>query len=427
MFTPYKPSTESEVWRARLAALSDDIDTKSQLIEQLELSQRRVAALREHYERRLETLHAQIRAAQDERDAALRAGRPAPDRAKHDAKLLELAAELRRLQAAGRDQARALRDRDLTERRLVALRDDLAAVKRDRVQLVRRMRAEARRHAQQEAAKAKEVAQLRKESRRNANLIRSLEADRRLKEQVLRRKREEVTQLRRGRRAAGQPGGGAAAWRRVERWLERAVAARALSAELELSLERALTERARLLAAGEGDGAGEEGDRRRAHLRYLQHQVRDSTRQLAELAESREEMRLQEALGGAAAGGGGGEALRRMAALVLHHGGEAARRGLLLRRAGAGTDGTTTSELCGSVTRPVSPAESVEPPSPAASPLVRRGSVRLRDLGVLPMSQSLRESPPAPPSLHRAPSLPAELSSPPQSPSLSPLSRPAAA
>lgn len=44
------------------------------------------------------------------------------------------------------------------------------------------------------------MAQLRKESRKNANLIRSLEAERRLKEQVLRRKQEEVSLLRRGHR-----------------------------------------------------------------------------------------------------------------------------------------------------------------------------------------------------------------------------------
>lgn len=44
------------------------------------------------------------------------------------------------------------------------------------------------------------VAQLRKESRRNANLIRSLEAETKLKEQVLKRKQEEVSLLRRGHR-----------------------------------------------------------------------------------------------------------------------------------------------------------------------------------------------------------------------------------
>lgn len=56
---------------AQLAALSDDIDTKARLIEQLELSQRRLAALRAHYEQRLDTLHHQIKATNDERDKVL--------------------------------------------------------------------------------------------------------------------------------------------------------------------------------------------------------------------------------------------------------------------------------------------------------------------------------------------------------------------
>ncbi|KAI8438902.1 hypothetical protein MSG28_011231 [Choristoneura fumiferana] len=126
---------------AQLAALSDDIDTKARLIEQLELSQARLQALRQHYEQRLDTLHTQIKATHAERD---------------------------------------------------------------KVKLIQRMRTEAKRHAQAEAIRAKEVAQLRKESRKNANIIRSLEAETKLKEQVLKRKQEEAAlerQLRQRERA----------------------------------------------------------------------------------------------------------------------------------------------------------------------------------------------------------------------------------
>ncbi|CAK1602396.1 unnamed protein product [Parnassius mnemosyne] len=56
---------------AQLAALSEDIDTKARLIEQLEASQRRLAALRTHYEQRLDTLHHQIKATGEERDKVL--------------------------------------------------------------------------------------------------------------------------------------------------------------------------------------------------------------------------------------------------------------------------------------------------------------------------------------------------------------------
>ncbi|VVC92622.1 unnamed protein product [Leptidea sinapis] len=53
---------------AQLAALSEDIDTKARLVEQLEASQRRLAALRTHYEQRLDHLHQQIKATGEERD-----------------------------------------------------------------------------------------------------------------------------------------------------------------------------------------------------------------------------------------------------------------------------------------------------------------------------------------------------------------------
>lgn len=64
------------------------------------------------------------------------------------------------------------------------LREELSSLRRERVRLVRDMRRDARRHAAVVLSHHKEVAQLKKESRKNANLIRSLEADRQLKEQV---------------------------------------------------------------------------------------------------------------------------------------------------------------------------------------------------------------------------------------------------
>lgn len=55
-------------------------------------------------------------------------------------------------------------------------------------------------HKEEESRRVREIAQLRKESRKNANTIRSLQADRLAKEQVLKRKTEEVTALRREQR-----------------------------------------------------------------------------------------------------------------------------------------------------------------------------------------------------------------------------------
>lgn len=73
LLTPYHFLQHSgqRALTAQLAALSEDIDTKARLIEQLEVSQRRLAALRTHYEQRLDTLHHQIKATNDERDKVL--------------------------------------------------------------------------------------------------------------------------------------------------------------------------------------------------------------------------------------------------------------------------------------------------------------------------------------------------------------------
>ncbi|KOB72682.1 putative kinesin family member 21A [Operophtera brumata] len=202
-------SKGQRVLSAQLAALSSDIDTKARLVEQLEASQRRLAALRHHYEQRLGTLHHQIKATGEERDkvlASLAAQSSPPSeklkrvREEYERRVTGMSRELRRLQNAQREHTRLQRAQQATATQLLTLRSELHNMKRDKVKLVQRMRTEAKRHAQAEAQRAKEVAQLRKESRKNANTIRSLEAETKLKEQVLRRKQEEVSLLRKGHR-----------------------------------------------------------------------------------------------------------------------------------------------------------------------------------------------------------------------------------
>lgn len=74
------------------------------------------------------------------------------------------------------------------------------------------MKEEANKHHEQELKRNREIAQLRKESRRAENLIRSLETKNRVKDVVLKRKQEEVSALRKAARtskmsskAAGRP------------------------------------------------------------------------------------------------------------------------------------------------------------------------------------------------------------------------------
>lgn len=61
---------------------------------------------------------------------------------------------------------------------------------------MQKMKEEAVKHKEQELKRTREIAQLRKESRRRENEIRTLQMDKRVKETVLKRKQEEVLALR---------------------------------------------------------------------------------------------------------------------------------------------------------------------------------------------------------------------------------------
>ena len=80
------------------------------------------------------------------------------------------------------------------------------------VKLLNKMKEEAAKHKDVELRRNREIAQLRKESRKRENTIRSLEAEKRVKDAVLKRKQEEVTALRKMQRgplsnkAAGRVG-----------------------------------------------------------------------------------------------------------------------------------------------------------------------------------------------------------------------------
>ena len=159
------------------------------------------------------------------------------------------------------------------------------------------MREEAQRHKENELRRNREIAQLRKESRKNANMIRTLEADKRMKEVVLRRKQEEVSALRKRDRGLSQKAAGRAPpkpinpkalkqrWQTFERTIAKQALAKQAAAETEREMERLLQEREELgreleklqkhrntIAASRGDTADidEEIDNVRSKISYLQ-------------------------------------------------------------------------------------------------------------------------------------------------------------
>lgn len=120
------------------------------------------------------------------------------------------------------------------------------------------------RHKQADSQKAREIAQLRKEQRKQSNAIKSLQTQHAVKDQVLKRRIEEVAALKRDRRsnlsnkAAGRlppkkttvifnPKQARTKWETLQRTINRAARTKQTFIELEGELERLMAEREALI------------------------------------------------------------------------------------------------------------------------------------------------------------------------------------
>lgn len=191
-----------------LANLTTDIDMKQRLINELELSQQRLQTMRQHYEEKLLQLQTRIRDTQTERDKVLQSftghnSEPTDKiqriRKDYERKLHDMQKELKRLQTAQKEHARLLRNQTQHETQLRSLKNEVTDMKKTKVKLLNKMKDESKRHKDAEMKRLREISQLKKESRRNANVIRTMEAEKRAKEVVLRRKQEEVSALKKER------------------------------------------------------------------------------------------------------------------------------------------------------------------------------------------------------------------------------------
>ncbi|PNF31244.1 hypothetical protein B7P43_G14007, partial [Cryptotermes secundus] len=173
--------------------------------------------------------------------------------------------EMKRLQSAKKEHARLLRNQTQHENQVKTLKNDLAEMKRAKVKLLNKMKEEAAKHKDVELRRNREIAQLRKESRKRENTIRSLEAEKRVKEAVLKRKQEEVTALRKMQRgplsnkAAGRVGPRHASkrlsvtpkevkhrWQQLEKNINKIALSKQMVASMERDMERQLQQREEL-------------------------------------------------------------------------------------------------------------------------------------------------------------------------------------
>ncbi|XP_076762768.1 kinesin-like protein 31E [Xylocopa sonorina] len=316
---------EEAVMGRELEALTSDIDMKQRLIQELEFSQRRLQKMKQHYEDKLAILQARIKDTQEERDKVLQSlqQQPTPQtekvkklRDEYEKKLSAMQKEVRVLQIAKKEHAKLLKDQSQSENRLRGLRNELAEMKRAKVKLLNKMREEAQKHKENELRRNREIAQLRKESRKNANMIRTLEADRRMKEVVLRRKQEEVSALRKRDRGLSQKVAGRTPpkpinpkalkqrWQTFERTIAKQALAKQAAAEMEREMERLLQEREELgreleklqkhrevIASLREDTAeiDEDIDNVRSKISYLQDSISECQRGMVEMGDGEAE------------------------------------------------------------------------------------------------------------------------------------------
>ncbi|KAK2862333.1 hypothetical protein Q5P01_001866 [Channa striata] len=199
-------SDEKANFQADLADLTCEIEIKQKLIDELENSQRRLLMLKLQYEEKLILLQNKIRDTQLERDRVLqnlmsmenyteeKANRIKQE---YEKRLKEMNRDLLKLQTAQKEHARLLKNQGRYERELKKLQAEVNEMKKAKVVLMKQMKEEQQRRRMVEAKRNREIAQLKKEQRRQEYQIRALESQKRQQELVLRRKTQEVTALRR--------------------------------------------------------------------------------------------------------------------------------------------------------------------------------------------------------------------------------------
>jgi len=193
-----------------LVELTSEISLKQKLIEELENSQKRMEIMKNQYENKLCELQKRILSTQDERDKVLKnlaGSRGSPPtqqiskiKVEYQEKLDRLQNELKKLQAAKKEHAKLLKNQDQYEKQLTKLKCDVQDMKKSKVRLVQQMREETNRHREAELRKNRELAQLKKVSRKNESKIKNLETEKRMKDTILKRKQEEVMSLRKTQR-----------------------------------------------------------------------------------------------------------------------------------------------------------------------------------------------------------------------------------
>ncbi|XP_069765177.1 kinesin-like protein KIF21A isoform X4 [Narcine bancroftii] len=189
-----------------LANITCEIEIKQKLIDELENSQRRLQTLKQQYEEKLMMLQNKIRDTQLERDRVLQnlgsmesfsEEKANKIKSEYEKKLQVMNKQLQKLHTAQKEHARLLKNQLQYEKQLKKLQQEVGEMKKTKVRLMKQMKEEQERARMNESRRNREIAQLKKDHRKQEHQMKLLEAKKRQQEIILKRKTEEVTALRR--------------------------------------------------------------------------------------------------------------------------------------------------------------------------------------------------------------------------------------
>ncbi|CAF0729447.1 unnamed protein product [Adineta ricciae] len=205
--------TVSDVQEEKLVIITTEINAKQKCLEMLENARKRSDTIRQRYEERIKMLSDRIQNAEDEKQAAVTklncATRDQHNveelksaRRDYEEKIRRLEIENNELNTLRAQYAVCLKDGEYYKKELAKHTNELKDLRKMKVQLTRELRQEFIRHRQAEQAKAREIATLKRTQMQKDNEIRTLRAQHKQKEMILKRKQEEVHLLRRQMRSA---------------------------------------------------------------------------------------------------------------------------------------------------------------------------------------------------------------------------------
>ncbi|CAL2040449.1 unnamed protein product [Caenorhabditis brenneri] len=195
---------ESEALQIDLNEVMIELDIKEKLIDQLERAERQNQQIRETYEKKLRELMERIKETETERDRVLteggkRGGNNEQLKAikqEYELKITDLRKELKKIEALDKEHLKVIAksQRELQEK--TRLKSEVVDLKKAKVELIKKMNEDKKKQKAQQLANARAIATKEKQTRLQANKIRTLEMKDKQREQFLKKTTQEVNSLR---------------------------------------------------------------------------------------------------------------------------------------------------------------------------------------------------------------------------------------